>query len=147
MDDSPGYPTKSKCVFHPYSRTSGFCCIAAADPRARHATPSRPFLELSPHNRPYLPGIDFPNTVTTEIDCPRSDNQRRKQSFSKSPVSLSRNSQHSSHMKSHSSSEDIEVQGGKKMSENGITVSYDVWRTVEEVTSPARTKLRGMEIP
>jgi hypothetical protein len=87
-----------------------------------------------------LAGVDFKNTVITEVDCgPIIDRQAERGLFSKAKelaARLSRMSSHqptnAGHMRSQHAAvgEEIEMHGPGESNE--IIISHAVWRTVEE---------------
>jgi len=90
---------------------------------------------------PPLAGVQFPNTVRTTIDSVRSTEHRRERGiFDRAQDVASRFSRSSRHTSTgHSNhsqlgsvhNRDFEMGSGLR-GVSGITVSYDVWRTVEE---------------
>jgi hypothetical protein len=92
-----------------------------------------------------MPGVDFPNTVVTEIDCgPPTDSKGILSKAFDLAGRMSKASFHtaSGHMRSHSSGDEIELH---HRSDGGITVSYDVWRTVEEVRRDSSVQENSIE--
>lgn len=88
-----------------------------------------------------LPGIDFANTVITEIDCGPRHIPEEKGMISKARELAGRLSRVSSYHHHHTGSAHFRSQHSRSGEEiemhcagdgNEIVVSYDVWRTVEE---------------
>jgi hypothetical protein len=84
-----------------------------------------------------LPGVDFKNTVVTEIDCgPGATKEKGILSKAKGWASRITSIRHSNlgiREEEFGKEEDIEMHAAGDSHE--IIVSYDVWRTVEEKNS------------